>query len=145
MQFIRTSLLYKERFFDWEEAIAHKERMEMERAVFGASEFFSQKAFLTSFRGIEKVQIEHEVETNLDIVEIWFNPWKVSYNELLELFFDLHDPTARDNQKYKNESLIFFSDKNQLTLAKQKKNELKQLFKDKIITKITPVIEHINI
>lgn len=116
----------------------------MERAVFGASEFFSQKAFIKGFRGIENVRIGHLRGTNLDIVEIWFNPWKVSYNELLELFFDLHDPTSRESQQFKNQSLIFFSDKNQLTLAKQKKSELKHIIKDKIITKITPACEHIN-
>ncbi|KAA9028534.1 peptide-methionine (S)-S-oxide reductase [Niallia endozanthoxylica] len=111
----------------------------MERAVFGASEFFSQEAFITSFRGIENVRIGHLREKNLDIVEIWFNPWKVSYNELLELFFDLHDPTSTDNQ-----SLIFFSDNSQLTLAKQKKSELKHILKDQLITKITPAFEHLN-
>lgn len=42
----------------------------MERAVFGASQFFSQKAFITSFRGIENVQIGHLRETDLDIVEV---------------------------------------------------------------------------
>ena len=116
----------------------------MERAVFGASEFFSQQAFITSFRGIEYVQIGHLKGTNVEIVEIWFNPWKVSYNELLELFFDLHDPTSREGKQFKSQSLIFFSDINQLTLAKQKKNELKHIFKDEIITEINPVWEHIN-
>jgi peptide-methionine (S)-S-oxide reductase len=116
----------------------------MERAVFGASGFFSQKAFLKGFRGIERARIGHLRGTNLEIVEIWFNPWKISYNELLELFFDLHDPTTRNGQPFNNQSLIFFSNKNQLTLAKQKKSELKHIFKDKIITKITPADEHIN-
>ena len=116
----------------------------MERAVFGASEFFSKKAFITSFRGVENVRIGHLREKNLDIVEIWFNPWKVSYNELLDLFFDLHDPTSREGQPFNNQSLIFFSNKNQLTLAKQKKSELKHIFKDKLITKITPACEYIN-
>lgn len=110
--------------------------------MFGASEFFSQKAFITGFRGIDKARIGHLRGTNLDIVEIWYNPWKVSYNELLELFFDLHDPTSREGQPITNQSLIFFSDKNQLTLAKQKKSELKQTNKDKIITKIAPAYEH---
>jgi peptide-methionine (S)-S-oxide reductase len=116
----------------------------MERAVFGASDFFSQKAFITGFRGIENVRIGHLTETDVDIVEIWFNPWKVSYNELLELFFDLHDPTSREGQKFKNQSWIFFSNKNQLRLAIQKKSKLKPLFKDKIITKITPAYKPIN-
>src|SRR6476660_6128526 len=115
----------------------------MEKAVFGASGFFSIKAFTTGFRGIENVRIGHLKESNIDIVEIWFNPWKLSYKELLELFFDLHDPTSREGQKWNNQSLIFFSDKNQLSLAKQKKCELKQIFHDKIITKITPAYEHV--
>jgi peptide-methionine (S)-S-oxide reductase len=116
----------------------------MERAVFGASEFFSQQAFITSFRGIEYIQTGHLKGKNVDIVEIWFNPWKVSYNELLELFFDLHNPTSREDKQIKNQSLIFFSDIQQLTVAKQKKNELKHLFKDEVITEITPVWEYTN-
>jgi peptide-methionine (S)-S-oxide reductase len=119
----------------------------MERAVFGANGFFSQKAFLTGFRGIENVRTGHLTGTNVDnvdIVEIWFNPWKVSYKELLELFFDLHDPTSREDQEFNNQSLIFFANKNQLRLALQKKNELKQIFKEKIITKIAPANVHFN-
>nr|WP_295975592.1 peptide-methionine (S)-S-oxide reductase [uncultured Bacillus sp.] len=110
----------------------------MEKAVFGASEFFSQQAFITGFRGIENVHIGHQRGANLDIVEIWYNPWKVSYRELLDLFFDLHDPTASEDPPFQNQSLIYFTNKYQFTIAKQKKNELNQLFKDKIITKITP-------
>ncbi|MBV7505618.1 peptide-methionine (S)-S-oxide reductase [Bacillus sp. sid0103] len=121
-----------------------KERDDMERAVFGANEFFSQKAFITGFRGIENVRIGHLKGTNLKIVEVWFNPWKVSYDEIVDLFFDLHDPTSREGQLLKNQSFIFFSDMNQLTVAKQKKNELQHLFNDEIITEITPVWEHIN-
>lgn len=116
----------------------------MERAVFGASEFFSQSAFITSLRGIENVRIDQPRGTDIDIVEIWYNPWKVSYTELLELFFDLHDPTCKDGQTIHNQSLIFFSNKNQLTLAKQKKSELKHNYKDKMITKISPVGEYYN-
>jgi peptide-methionine (S)-S-oxide reductase len=127
-----------------ERSLSLKGAKRMERAVFGASDFFSQKAFITGFRGIENVRIGHLTGTNVDIVEIWFNPWKVSYNELLELFFDLHDPTSSEGQKYKNQSLIFFSNKNQLRVAIQKKSELKHIFKDKIITKITPAYEQMN-
>ena len=116
----------------------------MERAIFGASEFFSQNAFITSLRGIENVIIGQPRGTDIDIVEIWYNPWKVTYTELLELFFDLHDPTSKEDQTIHNQSLIFFSNKNQLTLAKQKKNELKHYYKDKMITKITPAGEYNN-
>ena len=116
----------------------------MERAVFGASEFFSHKAFITGFRGIEYVRMGHLTGSNVKIVEILFNPWKVSYYEIVELFFDLHDPTSREGQHFKNQSFIFFSDINQLRVAKQKKNELQHLFNNEIITEITPLWEHIT-
>lgn len=116
----------------------------MEKAVFGASGFFSQRAFITGYRGIEHVRVGHLKGTSLEIVEIWFNPWKVSYSELLDLFFDLHDPTVNEGQLFHNQSLIFFADKNQYTLAKQKKNELKHIYKDNLITKITPASESIQ-
>ncbi|WP_227940053.1 peptide-methionine (S)-S-oxide reductase [Alkalihalobacillus deserti] len=72
----------------------------MERAGFGSSEFFSQKAFIIVFRGIEYVQIGQLKGANIDIVEIWFDLWKVSYKELLELFFDLYDPITREGQQF---------------------------------------------
>ncbi len=116
----------------------------MEKAVFGANGFFSQEAFITGFRGIEEVQIGQVKGTNLEIVEIWYNPWKVSYQELLELFFDLHDPTLGENESSENQSFIYFSDKHQYQLAKQKKKELKEAFQNRIVTQITPA-SHLKI
>lgn len=113
----------------------------MERAIFGASEFFSQQAFLTGSRGIENVRVGHLERENVDIVEVWYNPWKVSYNEIVELFFDLHDATFKGDYRNNNQSIIFFSSIHQLAVAKQKKCELKLLSKDDIITEITPVRE----
>lgn len=113
----------------------------MEKAVFGASEFFSQTAFRT-LRGIENIQVGQLRGANLDIVEIWFDPWKVSYKELVDLFFDLHDPTTQKGKALKNQSFIFCSTVNQLKVAKQKKNAIKHSIKNKVITEITPVLEY---
>ncbi|ARK30018.1 peptide-methionine (S)-S-oxide reductase [Halalkalibacter krulwichiae] len=116
----------------------------MEKAIFGASEFFSQEAFVTGFRGIENVRRGQLKGTNIEIVEIWFDPWKVSYEEVVNLFFDLHDPTATKGQTIKNQSFIFFTDHIQLTKAKQKKKELKHLVKNEVITDIIPVERYID-
>ncbi|MDT8861258.1 peptide-methionine (S)-S-oxide reductase [Alkalihalobacillus sp. MEB130] len=115
----------------------------MERAVFGASEFFSKKPFYTVIRGIENVHVGQLKGANIDIVEIWFDPWKVSYTEIVDLFFDLHDPTTRQDQSLKNQSCIFFTTVTQLTAAKQKKNEIKQIIKKDVVTEITPICEHL--
>ncbi|MDQ0231985.1 peptide-methionine (S)-S-oxide reductase [Metabacillus malikii] len=109
----------------------------MERAVFGASEFFSKEAL--SVRGVEYIQTKNLTETNVELIEIWFNPWKVSYDELLELFFDLHDPTDKTGQKIKGQSFIYFANVNQLHVAKQKKLEQKQIWRQEIITELVPI------
>lgn len=106
----------------------------MEKAVFGASRFFSQKAFLTGFRGIEEVHFSRLKGIDLEVVEIWYNPWKVSYRELLELFFDLHDPTEESDQ-----SFVYFANKYQYTAAKQKKKALEAALQTPLVTKIAPV------
>lgn len=144
--YVYTNLSFDQKrgFLDDKRLIAQKERNQMERAVFGASEFFSSDAFRTSFRGIENVRVGHLKRKGLDIVEIWFNPWKVTYQELLELFFDLHDPTSKTDENAYNQSIVFFSDQNQFSLAKQKKSELAKAFKGQVVTKIAPAFEYLN-
>ena len=68
--------------------ISGKSVLRMERAIFGASEFFSQNAFITSLRGIESVIIGQPRGTDIDIVEIWYNPWTVTctFDSLLDHF-----------------------------------------------------------
>ncbi|HHY75068.1 MAG TPA: peptide-methionine (S)-S-oxide reductase [Bacillus bacterium] len=126
-----------------EEALSlGRSELKMEKAVFAANGFFSQNAFVSGVRGIEDLQLSYLKEKALDVVEIWFNPWKVSYGELVELFFDLHDPTSKSEEHRQigtNQSIIFFSNVNQLKIAKQKKIELNERFNGEITTKITPV------
>ncbi|WP_052144824.1 peptide-methionine (S)-S-oxide reductase [Halalkalibacter okhensis] len=117
----------------------------MERAVFGASEFFSQEAFISVFRGIDHVRVGRLKGSNIEVVEVWFNPWKVSYNELIELFFDLHDPTMGGSQDCKNQSFVFFTTIHQLRVAKQKKLGLKDEINKDIITEIIPVCGGLNV
>jgi peptide methionine sulfoxide reductase msrA/msrB len=77
-----------------------------------------------------------------EAVEIIYDPGKISYEELLEGFFNIHDPTTPDRQgpdlgsQYR--SAIFFHTSKQEKLARQfiEKLERSKRFKNKIVTEV---------
>ncbi|KAF2093614.1 PMSR-domain-containing protein [Rhizodiscina lignyota] len=81
-----------------------------------------------------------------EALQVIFDPDKVSYRQLLEFFYKMHDPTTADRQgpdwgsQYR--SAIFFHDAEQETIAKdvtEKAN--KQWYKGKIATEVIPAGE----
>lgn len=79
-----------------------------------------------------------------EVSEIIFDPSKISYSELLEVFWKAHDPTTINQQgadvgtQYR--SAIFFLNEEQRQLAEKYKNELTavSVFDRPIVTEITP-------
>jgi len=80
-------------------------------------------------------------------VEIEFDPAQISYQKLLEVFWDIHDPTTLNRQgpdkgsQYR--SIIFFHNKEQEDLARASEEKLDKSgkYKDKIVTQIVPAKE----
>ncbi len=78
-----------------------------------------------------------------EAVEIHFNPEIISFEELLYIFFSLHDPTTLNRQQYdlgtQYRSAIFYhSDKQKETALKVvERLEKEQLFETPIVTEIT--------
>ena len=79
---------------------------------------------------------------HIEVVQIEYDADKVSYNELLDIFFKIHNPTTIDRQgpdigeQYK--SVIFFNDDNEMSLAKEKIKTINAggFFKDPIVTEL---------
>ena len=80
-----------------------------------------------------------------EAVEINYDPKIVSYEKLLDIFFDLHDPTTKDRQgpdkgtQYR--SAIFYTDDAQKNAAMKKIKELEGSgkFKERIVTEVKPL------
>ena len=79
-----------------------------------------------------------------EVVQIEYNPQKVSYEKLLEVFFSAHDPTTLNRQgpdvgtQYR--SIIFYHSPEQETQAKASKEKFDKSgkYKNKIVTEIIP-------
>jgi peptide-methionine (S)-S-oxide reductase len=127
-------------------------------ATLGAGCFWCVEAIFQRLKGVDKVisgysggKTENptykEVCTGLtghaEVVQIYFDPAIITYEELLEVFFSTHDPTQLNRQgndvgtQYR--SVIFYHNEKQKQIAeayKQKINESK-LFDKPIVTEIT--------
>jgi peptide-methionine (S)-S-oxide reductase len=77
-----------------------------------------------------------------EVVEITFDPKKVTYEELLKIFWSAHDPTTLNRQgadvgtQYR--SVIYTHSEEQRLVAERSKREAQKDFEDPIVTEITP-------
>ena len=82
-----------------------------------------------------------------EVVQIAFDPAVVTYRELLEVFFTLHDPTTLNQQgpdtgtQYR--SAIFYHTAEQRAVAEQviKEIEAAKLWDDPVVTEVVPFTE----
>ena len=78
-----------------------------------------------------------------EVVRITFNEKIISYEELLGLFFEMHDPTQKDMQfpdvgkQYRSE--IFYENEDQKLTAIEIKNEFNKKLGGKIETNISKI------
>jgi len=135
----------------------------MERkATFGAGCFWGVEAAFRRVKGVTSTRVGYSGGTmknpsyndvctdrtgHAEVVEVEYDPAKVSYEELLNVFWDIHDPTTLNRQgpdvgtQYR--SVIFFHSPEQEALAKASKEKLQHSgrFKRPIATEITPASE----
>ena len=136
------------------------ERAGTEIATLAGGCFWCLEAVFSEVDGVENVisgytggatlsPTYQEVCTNttghVEAVQMTFNPGRISYREILQIFFSVHDPTTLDRQgedvgtQYR--SAIFYHDDRQRTIAEALIKELNEarLWKKPIVTRVVPL------
>tara|TARA_Y100000768_G_scaffold384951_2_gene370006 strand:- start:456 stop:902 length:447 start_codon:yes stop_codon:yes gene_type:complete len=78
-----------------------------------------------------------------EVVKVEFNSDKLSYEEILNFFFEIHDPTTLNKQgpdigsQYRSE--IFYSNLKQKEIAEKVFLKFNEKFNGKIVTKISEI------
>jgi peptide-methionine (S)-S-oxide reductase len=133
--------------------------MEQKTAMFGAGCFWGIQYEFDQLKGVIKTKVGYagghtesptykEVCTDTtghaEVVEVIYDPEMISYEKLLDAFWQMHDPTTMNRQgpdigsQYR--SIIFYFDEHQKELAEKSKETLGKSgkFKDPIVTEIIP-------
>jgi len=88
-------------------------------------------------------QVCTETTGHAEVTEIVFDPDKISYAKLLDVFWQAHDPTTLNRQgadtgtSYR--SIILYRDEKQKLTAEKSKLEAQRNFSDPIVTEIVPL------
>jgi peptide-methionine (S)-S-oxide reductase len=92
-------------------------------------------------------QVSSGMTGHTEVVEVRYDPSKVTYEQLLEVFWLNHDPTVLDRQfcdggsQYRPEIFVHNDEQKRLAEASKAKWEKQKPFKQKILTPITPAAE----
>lgn len=131
-----------------------------ETATFGGGCFWCTEAIFKSLKGVEIVESGYsggklknptykEVcsgETgHAEVIQITFDPTVIGFRELLEVFWETHDPTTLNRQgadvgtQYR--SVVFYHSPQQKEAAERYKTELNKenVYNKPVVTEITPL------
>ncbi len=81
-----------------------------------------------------------------EVVKLTFDPKRITYQEILNNFFNLHNPTTLNSQgpdfgtQYRSE--IFYNDDNQKKIAIKVLEEFNKKLSGKVVTKISPITNY---
>ena len=134
----------------------------MEKATFGAGCFWGVEAAFRKVKGVLTTRVGYLGGTlvnptyqdvcsgntgHAEVVEVTYDPEQVTYDELLAVFWDNHNPTTRNRQgpdvgtQYRS-AIFFHTPEQQATaLASKAKLEKSGRYKNPIVTEITPATE----
>ncbi len=128
-------------------------------ATFGAGCFWGVEEEFRSVKGVISTRVGYTGGTfenpkyedvcsgktwHVEVVLVEYDPSKVSYEELLEVFWKIHDPTTPNRQgpdvgtQYR--SVIFYHNATQEASARRSKEKLEKsgIYKKPVVTEISP-------
>lgn len=134
----------------------------MEKATFGAGCFWGVEAAFRQIKGVKATSVGYLGGTmknptyrdvctgrtgHAEVVEVEYDPERVSYEDLLTVFWDNHNPTTLNRQgpdigtQYR--SAIFFHNPEQQAAAVASKEKLEESarYRQPIVTEITPATD----
>lgn len=130
----------------------------LERATLGGGCFWCLEAVYLQLRGVQKVksgyagghvpnptyeQVCGKKTGHAEVVQVDFDPAIISYSDLLDVFFTMHDPTTKDRQgndvgpQYR--SIILTHTTEQDAAARAAIEAAKSHWDDPIVTEIAPL------
>lgn len=132
----------------------------MKKATFGAGCFWCVEAIFQRMEGVESVvsgytggkvkkptykEVCSGLTGHAEVAQITYDPEKVSFEDLLEVFWKTHDPTTLNRQgndvgtQYR--SAIFYHDDKQKEIAEKSKAAASEagIWPNPIVTEITPL------
>jgi peptide-methionine (S)-S-oxide reductase len=131
----------------------------LQKATFAAGCFWGVEEAFTKIKGVKSTRVGY-IGGNLpsptyedvctdrtghaEALQVKYDPKEISYEELLDLFWSIHNPTTKNRQgpdigsQYR--SIIFYHTPEQESIAKKSKQELydSNKFQNKIVTEIVP-------
>jgi peptide-methionine (S)-S-oxide reductase len=129
-----------------------------EQAMLAGGCFWCLEAVYTELRGVERVisgyaggsvvnpsyeQVCSGRTGHAEVVQVTFDPSEISYRELLEVFFTIHDPTTPNRQgadvgtQYR--SAIFYTSPEQEQTAREVIRDLQATWTNPIVTEVVPL------
>jgi len=130
----------------------------MEIAILGLGCFWGPEIKFSKLEGVIKTEVGYcggnsketsykEVCTgntnHAEVIKLNFDPKIISYEKILEFFFEIHDPTSLNSQgsdfgtQYRSE--IFFLNENQKIIAEKIKNNINNKHSGNVETNISLV------
>jgi peptide-methionine (S)-S-oxide reductase len=128
-----------------------------EKATFGAGCFWQVEAAYQDVPGVIETAVGYEgghvdnptyeqvcsgTTGHAEVTQVTFDPDRISYEDLVNMFWDVHDPTQMNRQgpdigeQYR--SVIFTHSRDQVEIATKSKAQAQQRFSQPIATTIEP-------
>lgn len=129
-----------------------------ETVILGGGCFWCVEAVYQELKGVQKVESGYsggavrnptyrEICSGLtghaEVIRVTFDPAIISFREILDVFFTVHDPTTLNRQgadvgtQYR--SVIFYQNEAQKSAADEAKIAAKEAWDDPIVTEISPL------
>ncbi|BBG23761.1 Peptide methionine sulfoxide reductase MsrA [Sulfuracidifex tepidarius] len=129
----------------------------MEKATLGGGCFWCTEAVFSKVKGVIDVRpgyaggtfpnptyedVCSDTTGHAEVVQITFNPSVISFRDLLEIFFEIHDPTTPNRQgndvgsQYR--SIILYHSEEQRKIAQEVIEEVQKRLGKKVVTELKP-------